>query len=89
MARRAGARTVRRARHDPLPTPFLRRSVTPDLAYYRLHGISGSRHVDSDDEPRTLRTTVGDTEAYVMFNNLARGPDAARFAASLQRLPQT
>jgi len=50
--------------------PFLRRSVTP-LAYYWLHGITGARHVYTDDESGTLRATVGDGSAHVMFNNLA------------------
>ncbi|MDQ1709167.1 MAG: hypothetical protein QOG49_552 [Frankiaceae bacterium] len=63
--------------------PFVRRSVTPELAYYRLHGITGSRHVYSDDELRTLRSIVGAGPAYVMFNNLARPADARRFAALL------
>lgn len=62
--------------------PFLRRSLTP-LAYYRLHGITGARHVYSDDELRQLRSTVGDGPAYVMFNNLARAADAWRFRALL------
>jgi uncharacterized protein YecE (DUF72 family) len=64
--------------------PFLRLSVTPELAYYRLHGITGSRHVYTDDELRTLRDLVGDGSAYVMFNNLARPSDARRFAALLK-----
>jgi uncharacterized protein YecE (DUF72 family) len=64
--------------------PFLRLSVTPELAYYRLHGITGSRHVYSDDELTTLRNNVGDGPAYVMFNNLARPTDARRFTALIR-----
>ncbi len=60
--------------------PFLRRSLTP-LAYYRLHGTTGARHVCSDDELETLWDIVGDGPAYVMINNLDRGTDARRFAA--------
>jgi uncharacterized protein YecE (DUF72 family) len=63
--------------------PFVRPSLTP-LAYYRLHGITGSRHVYSDDELEQLRRMVGDGPAYVMFNNLARPTDARRFAALLR-----
>lgn len=64
--------------------PFVRPSVTPQLAYYRLHGITGSRHVYSDEELATLRLTVADGPAYVMFNNLARPADARRFAALIR-----
>ena len=67
--------------------PFVRPSVTPGPAYYRLHGISGSSHVYSDDELQALRRIVGDGTAYVMFNNLARMSDARRFAALLRRNP--
>ena len=62
--------------------PFLRRSLTP-LAYYRLHGITGARHVYSDGELAQLRDIVGPGPAYVMFNNLDRAADARRFAALL------
>lgn len=58
--------------------PFLRRGLTP-LAYYRLHGITGVRHVYTDDELRRLAGIVGAGPAYVMFNNLARADDARRF----------
>ena len=32
--------------------PFVNQSVTPELIYYRLHGITGARHVYSDAELR-------------------------------------
>jgi uncharacterized protein YecE (DUF72 family) len=58
--------------------PFVRLSLTPDLRYYRLHGVTGSRHVYTDDELGRLAAVVGDGPAYVMFNNLARAEDARR-----------
>ncbi|MGK5683762.1 DUF72 domain-containing protein [Actinoplanes sp. URMC 104] len=59
--------------------PFLRPSLTP-TAYYRLHGITGARHVYSDDELARLAGIVGAGPAYVMFNNLPRAADASRFS---------
>lgn len=51
-------------------------------AYFRLHGITGARHVYTDGELRRLAamTTPG---AYVMFNNIPRVRDAKRFIALL------
>jgi uncharacterized protein YecE (DUF72 family) len=62
--------------------PFLRRSLTP-TAYYRLHGITGARHIYTDDELDQLAAIVGAGPAYVMFNNLPRAADAARFSRLL------
>ncbi|MEV4343240.1 DUF72 domain-containing protein [Actinoplanes sp. NPDC049596] len=58
--------------------PFLRPSLTP-LAYYRLHGITGARHVYTDAELAQLTDIVGPGPAYVMFNNILRADDATRF----------
>jgi len=58
--------------------PFLRPSLTP-LAYYRLHGITGARHVYTDAEMAQLAGMVDVGPAYVMFNNLPRAADAWRF----------
>ncbi|AEV85850.1 hypothetical protein ACWT_4831 [Actinoplanes sp. SE50] len=58
--------------------PFLRPSLTP-TAYYRLHGVTGARHVHTDDELARLAAMVDGGPAYVMFNNLARADDARRF----------
>jgi uncharacterized protein YecE (DUF72 family) len=59
--------------------PFLRPSLTP-MAYYRLHGITGARHVYTDAELAKLADTVDAGPAYVMFNNLPRAADAGRFS---------
>ena len=68
--------------------PFLRPSLTPALAYYRLHGITGARHVYTDAELADLTRTVGDGPAYVMFNNLPRAADAWRYSQLLRAVPQ-
>jgi uncharacterized protein YecE (DUF72 family) len=66
--------------------PFVATTVTPEQTYFRLHGISGARHVYSDEELARLRSMLpaaSDGPAYVMFNNLPRVGDARRFRASL------
>jgi uncharacterized protein YecE (DUF72 family) len=63
---------------DPMQTE----TVTPDDTYYRLHGTTGSRHVHTDEELASVRDRVaGRPNPYVMFNNLPRVGDAARFMA--------
>lgn len=63
--------------------PFVDRTVTPEAPYYRLHGLSGARHVYSDRELRDLLAMVPDVAgpAYVLFNNIPRITDARRFRA--------
>jgi len=62
--------------------PFDRDTVTPELTYWRLHGIGNHYHVYTDEELRTLRSRVPtDAETYVMFNNIPRVGDAERFRA--------
>jgi len=63
---------------DPMQTE----TVTPERTYYRLHGTTGARHVHSDDELCRLRDLVADrSDPYVLFNNLPRVGDSARFLA--------
>jgi uncharacterized protein YecE (DUF72 family) len=65
--------------------PFVSASVTPEQTYYRLHGITGARHVYSDAELEQLAAmlpTAATAPAYVLFNNLPRVDDARRFMAS-------
>ncbi|MDB4941151.1 MAG: hypothetical protein JWP97_685 [Labilithrix sp.] len=50
----------------------------PAPAYFRLHGITGARHVYSDAELARLLAMTPD-DAYVMFNNIPRAGDAKRF----------
>lgn len=73
--------------------PFVHETVTPDRIYYRLHGISGSRHVYTTAElHRVVELVRGHSDAYVMFNNLPRDGDSERFVRMLrsegQRQPQ-
>ena len=65
--------------------PFVDATVTPEETYYRLHGISGPRHVYTDDELRRLREMLpgSGAPAYVLFNNIPRLVDAERFASLL------
>jgi uncharacterized protein YecE (DUF72 family) len=66
--------------------PFVTPAVTTGVTYYRLHGITGARHVYTDAELARLREMVPpDGEAYVMFNNIPRAGDAARFGEVLKR----
>lgn len=52
--------------------------------YLRLHGVTGARHVYTDDElERLVRLTPAN--AYVMFNNMPRVGDAKRFLELLSR----
>ena len=54
------------------------------VRYFRLHGISGARHVYTDTELHELlriARTVPTARTYVMFNNIPRVFDAQRFIA--------
>ena len=65
--------------------PFVTESVNPSQAYFRLHVVSGPRHVYTDSELRQLRALLPSEgePAYVLFNNMPRVVDAQRFAALL------
>jgi uncharacterized protein YecE (DUF72 family) len=54
-----------------------------DRPYYRLHGVTGARHVYTDNELRRL-AAMTPPGAYVMFNNIPRVSDAQRFMALLR-----
>lgn len=58
--------------------------ATAGPAYLRLHGVTGARHVYTDDELRRL-ADITPPDAYVMFNNIPRVNDARRFDALLRR----
>ncbi|HWL74635.1 MAG TPA: DUF72 domain-containing protein [Burkholderiaceae bacterium] len=60
--------------------PFVTDAQTRSPTYFRLHGVTGSRHVYSDEELRWLMTRIPvEGDVYVMFNNLPRVGDAKRF----------
>jgi len=66
---------------DPFQTePALRAKIH----YYRLHGPIGSRHRFTPAEFDRLRRFCGTkTPTYCLFNNVAMGPDAQKFAAMI------
>lgn len=62
--------------------PFIRPSLTPELAYWRLHGNGSHYATYTDDELRQLRQWLpASGERYVMFNNIPRVGDAKRVRA--------
>lgn len=62
--------------------PFTRDSVTPELLYWRLHGIGNHYRPYTEEELRTLHARLPrDADAYVMFNNIPRVGDARSFMA--------
>jgi uncharacterized protein YecE (DUF72 family) len=64
--------------------PFLRDSVTPELLYWRLHGIGSHYRAYTDDELQSLAAKLpSGSDAYVMFNNIPRAGDAKKFIALL------
>jgi uncharacterized protein YecE (DUF72 family) len=70
---------------DPFATSWLAPPVDP-LTYFRLHGITGARHVYSDAELDQLAAMLPATgETCVLFNNIPRVADAQRFLAVLAR----
>ena len=70
---------------DPFVTPPVDRVGDP-VRYFRLHGVTGARHVYTAAELATLvelaRRPVAQ-RTYVMFNNIPRVGDAQRFTALL------
>ncbi len=67
--------------------PFVSATETPAEPYFRLHGITGARHVYTDAELDRLRGMLPPTAnpTYVLFNNVPRIGDVRRFRALLER----
>jgi uncharacterized protein YecE (DUF72 family) len=66
--------------------PFVSTTVTPEQTYFRLHGVTGARHVYTDAEVERLAEMLPDAPTYppyVLFNNLPRVDDARRFRSSV------
>ena len=65
--------------------PFVNDTVTPRRTYFRLHGVTGARHVYTDDELLRLLAMLPEQaqDAYVLFNNMPRVIDAERFRTVL------
>lgn len=71
--------------------PFVTQPAAGGDVYWRLHGIGGMRHSYADAElerlQRMLADAAQDEPAYVLFNNLPRVGDAARFLKRLAENP--
>jgi uncharacterized protein YecE (DUF72 family) len=66
--------------------PFIRPSLTPALRYWRLHGNKSAYASYTDDELRQIVAWIPretDALTYVMFNNIPRVKDIARFSAAI------
>jgi len=60
--------------------PLVDTTVTPEQTYFRLHGLTGARHVYTDAELAQVAALLPAAgTAYVLFNNLPRIGDARRF----------
>lgn len=60
--------------------PFVRPAVTRELTYWRLHGNGSHYAVYTDEELEHLLAWLPERgETYVMFNNIPRVKDSARF----------
>ena len=60
--------------------PFVRRTVTPEKIYFRLHGRNGWRYQYEDGELEELLAQLPKGQAcYVFFNNRSMTEDALRF----------
>ncbi len=60
--------------------PFQRPPVTPDVAYFRLHGRGGYRYTYSEEELAALCAQAREfEEAWVFFNNVAMWENARTF----------
>ena len=63
--------------------PFLRETLTPEVTYWRLHGLGSAYRPYTHEELRQLaaRMPRDARETYVMFNNIPRVADAKTFRA--------
>lgn len=60
--------------------PFVRRTLTPDKCYFRLHGRGGWRYEYEDDELKELAAMLPKNKtSYVFFNNVHMTEDAVKF----------
>ncbi len=68
--------------------PFVNRTTTPELTYWRLHGLNGDSRRPYTDEELTKLVSMIDPSArtaYAMFNELPRISDSRRFLALLHQ----
>lgn len=68
--------------------PFTTQTVTPGLAYFRLHGRGGYDYQYTDGElDHLVRLCEAFDETWMMFNNTAMWEDALRFRSRLAPQP--
>jgi uncharacterized protein YecE (DUF72 family) len=64
--------------------PFVSRSVSSELIYFRLHGGKNFKHVFTDAELLWIKSLIpAHKPSYVMFNNITMLKDARRFQGAL------
>jgi uncharacterized protein YecE (DUF72 family) len=64
--------------------PFVEKTLTPKLSYFRLHGRNGWHYQYDESELEELASTVPKrTRSYVLFNNYKMTEDALRFCKLL------
>lgn len=64
--------------------PFVHKTSTPGLSYFRLHGRNGWRYQYDDSELEELALSLPKrTRCYVFFNNYRMSEDALRFCSLL------
>lgn len=83
-------KTVRRICEDlklwHVVDPFMKRTVTPDKCYFRLHGRSGWRYKYEEDELEELAAMLPKKKlSYVFFNNIHMTEDALVFQKIIER----
>ena len=66
--------------------PLVNRTTTPQFIYFRLHGIGSHRHIYTNAELESVAAMLQPAVPnYVMFNNMPRDNDSARFMAMMRR----
>jgi uncharacterized protein YecE (DUF72 family) len=66
--------------------PFVRRTLTPDKCYFRLHGRTGWRYKYEEDELEELVMMLPKNKlSYVFFNNIYMTQDAQIFQEIIKR----
>jgi uncharacterized protein YecE (DUF72 family) len=66
--------------------PFVRRTLTPDKCYFRLHGRTGWRYKYEEEELEDLALMIPKNKlSYVFFNNIYMTEDAQMFQEIVER----
>lgn len=64
--------------------PFRNESLSGDIDYFRLHGITGYVYTYTDKDIEILKKKIEGRPTYVMFNNNTMKEDALRFMKVLK-----